>query len=176
MNATFAFHCHRDGLIIDNSNRWCSSRINAQHDGKAKDERRRGAGIRRDSKLISAHFLQLFMYKTNNLCKCSKDTERSLNAGVNRLAFISPKVSRKTQGIFLESACGDKRRTEMHVSPGMLPAANVQWVNSSRVDVGPIKTFFSLMAYVTCFYVSREAEMAMYFDASAWWIHLSDSF
>lgn len=33
----FAFHCHGDGLIIDNSNLWCSLRINAQLDRKAKD-------------------------------------------------------------------------------------------------------------------------------------------
>lgn len=37
-----AFHCHGNGLIIDNRNCWCSSRINARHDGEAKDVRMKG--------------------------------------------------------------------------------------------------------------------------------------
>lgn len=79
----FAFHCYGDGLIIDNRNCWCSSRINARHDRDAKDVwmkgENEGEGIRWDSKQINAHSLLLFMWKTNNLYKCSKDTDESLS-------------------------------------------------------------------------------------------------
>lgn len=59
-----AFHCHGDGLIIDNRNCWCSSRINARHDREAKDvgmkgERTRGwnqVGFKADKRPLSPAF------------------------------------------------------------------------------------------------------------------------